>query len=381
MAREIERRTDGVVIHQVTEGVVWVDNIYCEASYCTPDSRWFVVRRFPRPQVAKSKELVREFVAIEFGAWDERVLGHGYCAAVTPSGALFVVEQDGARLARIARIDIAGGAREMVATLEGDINPVGMFAVSSDERLACYGVALSYSPQLFGIRRLDFASGRTETICVSPSLCNAHTQFEPFSHELLIQDNRGCRFKADGTRESNLGPEGCTLFALNADDGTIRPLRVGPPFTPSATGHEQWIGRTGEVAVCIGAPWNDGQRTGSLIVARPGLDAPRVIGEGGAHVHVSVDGRYYCVDAFSDRGRGERDLVVGSFATARCATVGRCRVGPVPEDAPPIAATIHGHPYLSPDNRWMVFNCWRTGRPQVYVAALPSAVLASVDTA
>lgn len=378
MAREVERRNDGIVIHQVTDGDVWVDNIYCEASYCTPDSRWFVYRRFPQPHVAKWKDLAGEFVAAEFGVWDERVLGRGYGAAVAPSGALFIPEQDGSRLARIARVDIATGAREVVAALEGDINPVGMFAVSSDERLMCYGVALSYSPQLFGIRRLDLASGRTETLCVSPSLCNAHTQFEPFSHELLIQDNRGCRFKPDGTAESSLGPEGCTLFALNADDGTIRPLLVGPPFTPSATGHEQWIGRTGEVLMSIGAPWNDGRRDGCLLVARPGLNAPRVLAFNAAHVHAANDGRHFCIDANCER-RGERDLVVGSLTTERWAIVGGCRVGPVPASAPRVATQIHGHPYLSPDNRWAVFNCWRTGRPQVYAASLPPDIFAALD--
>lgn len=378
MARQVEQLDNGVAVYQVTEGAVLADNIYCEASYCTPDSRWFVYRRFPQPNVAKWKQPLSEFVAVEFGAWRERVLGRGhYFPAIAPCGALFIPEDDDSRLARIVRVDISTGARNVVAPLSGDLNPLSTFAVSSDERLICFGNAISYSPQLFGIQRLDLASGRMELLFASPSIYKPHVQFEPFSHELLIQDNRGCRFKPDGTTELKLGPEGCTLFALNADNGVIRPLRVGPPYTPSATGHEQWVGRSGEAIVCIDAPWSDGQREGCLIVARPGLYKPRVVGEGGAHVH--TDGRHYCVDAFSNRGRGERDLVVGSLSTQRTVVVGHCRVGPIPPNAPPVEHQIHGHPYLSPDNRWLVFNCWRTGRPQVYAASLPPDLLAALD--
>lgn len=379
MAREAERRNNGVVIYQITDGSVVADNIYCEASYCTPDSRWFVYRRVPQPKVAKWKYLVSEFVAVEFGTWREQVRGRGYFPAISPAGALFIPEHDGPRLSRIVRADIAGGASRVVMQLEGDLDPVSTFTVSSDERLLCFGRVISFSPQLFGIERLDLVSGHTETLFVSPSLCNSHTQFDPASHELLVQDNRGCRFKADGTVESYLGSEGCTLFALNADDGRVTPLRVGPPFTPSATGHEQWIGRTGEVLLSLGGLWSDGKCKGRLIVARPGLHEPRALGiEHASHVHAATDGRHFCFDA-NYAPDGAFDVLVGSLATTRTVVVAQGRFGPVPEGAPRFEQLIHGHPYLSPDNRWAIFNCWRTGRPQVYAASIPPEIFAALD--
>jgi Tol biopolymer transport system component len=38
----------------------------------------------------------------------------------------------------------------------------------------------------------------------------------------------------------------------------------------------------------------------------------------------------------------------------------------------------HGHSYLSPDAKWMVFNSDRTGQPQIHVASIPDAIVADV---
>lgn len=378
--KTVERTADGVEILQVTDGPELVDNIYCEASYCTPDSRWFVYRRIVNPRVTDWKDLRVEYVAVEFETGRRRSLGVGGCfPGISGAGGLFFAGPE-KRLERILRVDIASGQSETCVVLKEDLTSHGICTVSADERWMALGTRKSFVPQIFGVTRIDLRNGDAELLFVSPSICNSHTQFDPGSHDILVQDNRGARFRPDGSWEIFLGPEGCTLFALNADDGCIHPLRIGPPFTPTATGHEQWIGRTGDVLLSIGAAWSDGARTGTILAARPGLVPARVV-TGGArfsHIHAATDGKHFCTDAYE--GEPARvNCYIGSLAAGRTLCVTSEAWTGAPKDAPRIEHLIHAHPYLSPDNRWMIFNSWRTGRPQVYAARLPAELWQRVD--
>ena len=41
----VNRYENGVAVHQVTDDARLKDNIYCERSYCSPDSRFFIYQR------------------------------------------------------------------------------------------------------------------------------------------------------------------------------------------------------------------------------------------------------------------------------------------------------------------------------------------------
>jgi Tol biopolymer transport system component len=82
------------------------------------------------------------------------------------------------------------------------------------------------------------------------------------------------------------------------------------------------------------------------------------------HIAASADGRYFLVDDFRD-GR----LFMGCFATKRllpfCDTGASC-------GSPQYT---HTHPYITPDNRRVIFNSDRTGICQVYAADIPQSFL------
>ena len=44
------------------------------------------------------------------------------------------------------------------------------------------------------------------------------------------------------------------------------------------------------------------------------------------------------------------------------------------------AQYTHLHPYMTGDNRWVVFNSDRTGLAQVYIASIPEGFLESLET-
>ena len=41
MAQQIEQRANGVTVYQISDDPRLKNNIYCERSYCSPDSRYF----------------------------------------------------------------------------------------------------------------------------------------------------------------------------------------------------------------------------------------------------------------------------------------------------------------------------------------------------
>lgn len=366
---EIKRYPAGVIVHQVTDEERLTDNIYCERSYCTPDSRWFIYQRKVSDEGPVAWQFTAEFVACEFGTWRTHELGIGYSyPEVGARGGLFYARKGRDVERELVRTDIETG-EERVIPVDGGIRPYTGMTVSADERWLAYGVALGFDPQCFGVEFVDLATGRKRIICEDPSISNPHTQIDPGdSQRVLVQHNRGCKFAPDGSVVTWLGEEGCTLFVVDARDGRRTPLAVGPPHTKTCTGHQQWIAATGEALLTIHP--DDQRLGGNLLVAKPG-GAARSICPGArfAHVHASVCGRLFCCD---DLERGE--IVVGSIRTGRKVVVAMFRPG-APGTYSRFGQSIDPHPYLSPDARRLVFNSCRTGWPEIHVAEIPQHIL------
>lgn len=82
------------------------------------------------------------------------------------------------------------------------------------------------------------------------------------------------------------------------------------------------------------------------------------------HISLSVDGRFLSVDDFRN-GR----LYLGSVKSNRVLPI--CDSGTNcgrPQHT-------HAHPYLTPDNRYVIYNSDRTGICQVYAATVPDGFL------
>jgi hypothetical protein len=376
MATKISELANGVTVYQVTDDARLKNNIYCERSYCSPDSRCFIYQRRTEAEPTSGRRALWEFVACDFGTWEERVLGLGFSyAEVTPRGALFYSRPAPGDERELIRVDLATGESHPVP-IAGGVRPRTGMAVSADERYLAYGVTLGFNPQRFGVEMADLHTGERQLLCEDPYICNPHPQIEPSEgREVLIQHNRGCRFDADGKMLALLGEEGCTLFTVSLPGGHVTPLQVGPPYTPTCTGHEQWIGATKEVLLSVGMPVPDAVAHGNLLAVRAGQPARAVTrGYRFNHVHASVDGRFFCCDSPSTH-----EIVVGSLQTGRGTLI--CTFGPDPADAyAQYGQSSHAHPYLSPDLRWVVFNSCRTGRPEIHVARVPEEIVAELAT-
>jgi Tol biopolymer transport system component len=104
----------------------------------------------------------------------------------------------------------------------------------------------------------------------------------------------------------------------------------------------------------------------------PGEEKARVVAKGYyfSHPNASRDGRFFVSDELPS-GR----VVVGSFRTGRTQVL--CESG----SSFGRPQYTHPHPYLSPDNRWVVSNSDRTGIPHVFAARVPDGLLESLDEA
>ena len=278
----------------------------------------------------------------------------------------------------LLRVNLETGA-EKTKIIEG--GPFKVMAASSDGRYLACGYVIGYSPQMFGVDLIDLASGARKTVLKDPFVFNPHLQFEPRDGKyLLIQYNRGGEYNSDGTLKKLVGPEGATLFVASVPDGKIEWLKIGLPYTPGITGHEDWIPGTGEVILTTGRKQGDGPLP--LMKIAPGKDA-RMLSETAniSHVHASECGRYYCGDRYAmppdDKGR-TGEILVGSIKTGKWAVL--CRFGGMSRDMRagykqmglwyPDAA-----PYFSPDLKWVVFNDATSGPPQICAASVPESLL------
>ena len=365
MALTLEERDNGVVVYQVTEDPLEKSNIYCELPYCSADSRVFVYQQ-QNPESAPNRT---EYVTCEFGTWKTDVIAQGLGGpGMTHKGIFFYRRIVPGKCQELVRVNLATGARKVLFEFPENFQSRGLGTMSPDERYYAYGVTLGYNPKMFGIELVDLQTGTRETINTDPDICNPHTQFEPtWGNQLMAQHNRGCEFLPDGTRTKLVGDEGATEYLVDIPGGQVTRLQVGKPHTPPITGHEAWIVGTGDILMSVRAEGDYVPEKGNLIRVGTGKPATRVGVPGHRinHVGTSPCGGYFFVDDW----QGASKLIVGSINTGKHAVV--CEA----HTSMGRSQNTHGHPYLSPNLKWLVFNSDRSGKPQIHVAAVPSDLI------
>lgn len=365
MAGIVETLPNGVTVHQATDEATPKCNIYCEFPWCPPDSSCFVYSRH-RPELGRNPW---EYVACEFGTWAKRILGAGTACTMAAGRFYFRRELDGGRR-ELVRVDL-GRRRQEVLPAPPQALARGGLCLSCDARYLAYSYALSFHPQRFAIELADLHTGECTVLHEDPWTCNTHLQFERGrGRQLLVQHNRGCVFSPEGKCQVLCGKEGCTLFLLSIPDGRVTPLQVGPPYTASCSGHETWLGTTGEILLTLNLQEDYDHGKGPICVVRPGaaarpVCAPRQMN----HIGTPDSGRRFCADTYSPD-----EIILGAVATDRAVTV--CPARTSYRRATP---DTHPHAYVSPDGRWVIFNSDRSGVQQVYAAALPPHLVAGLD--
>ena len=361
----LERQDTGTEIWQVTTEERDHSNIYCEVPYCSADSRHFVYHRSGAERPNRS-----EFVTVELGTWKQRPLDTALNmsgSAITHDGRLYYVKQVGETL-ELVRSAFPAGKPETVHRFR-DPGPWtwSLGTVSPDHRYYVRGKRLDDQWKRFGIVLVDLASGDEIVIDEDPYTFNAHPQFDPGSEpQVMIQHNRGGGFTPDGKLDKLVGPEGATLYVLSVPDGKRTELQVGTPHTTPVTGHEAWIGTTGEMLLSVSWSGDYAPEKGNLLGVRPG-GAPRVVAKGYRFNHVGASrcGRLFSCDDY----QGTFKVVIGSTQTAKTAVLCDSMT------QPGRSQSTHAHPYLTPDLKWAIFNSNRSGFPHVYAASVPEEMV------
>lgn len=358
------QRPFGARLTRLTSAPMISDDIYGEQPRCTPDGSRIAFRRRVPGQPAElwiadfGRARIARVEGVKDSAPTAKYTGRLYCL------------RSADREKQLLRLDL----QTLEEALLCDFTEVPALAspcVSFDERY--YFGLWKQGPHQYEIVRVELDTGEWTTIYQDPDICNPHLQTCPASGDLLVQHNRGCEFDSTGQLLRLVGDQGATLFVIDAEGGKYRQVPVGPPYSDwPATGHECWVAATGRVAYTESRPAEAAAETGNFMAALPGEPQPTPLAPGYRlnHISVSADGRYFVGDATNLDGV---PLVVGSMRTGRSAIV--C----FSETTPGSPQWIHTHPYITPDNRALIFNSDRSGVPQIYRLELPAGLLDGLD--
>ena len=346
----------GVRIHQLTDDTRPADNIYGEQPYSPPESNRVAIRFYPDSDGGRDGELavldltdgslhtiidtMPRFPA--FHGWGEYVY----------NGEMV----DGELLLR--RWHWQTLKREDILPLPKSTGNFSYGTVSPDHRW--YAVSVIRPDESRFVMRFDIATGEERVIAES-------TEYYHFKHE---------QFSNDGNNhvliQANVLPEvkEVHLGTLSVNGSDMTRLACDQPHTPRPTGHEAWIGTSS--SVFFSTAYDEKQRA-NLFTVGVGDTAPKRVIETDKHFgHVSVSrcGKYWIADTGGEEGV---PIYAGKLGTG---TMRRLVVSGTIHDG---KQWSHTHPYLTADNRWVIYASSRFGRPQVFGAEIPDDFWASLD--
>jgi hypothetical protein len=358
----IERGQDnnvGARLVQLTSGASLANNIYCEERYMASDASRFPFIRFD--EASRSSDLWLYDMAT---GRSSRICTQidGFPAAPRYRDSIYFCHPGKLSPRTLTRLDLKTLEMEDVFDLAQCPGGHWLIAtVSPDERY--FVASLRVSSTVWGLYRVDLRDKTWKVFHQQRHILNPHQQFEPAQgKQIMVQHNRGGIVDAAGNIVRLIGPIGATLYLVDPDGRHIQRLPIGKPYTPPVTGHECWVGRTGRIILTTAG--------GEIHLVVPGERRSRLLWRGlpFGHIATSDDGRYFVVDDFA-RGR----IYIGNVDNGRmlpfCDSGASC-------GSPQYT---HPHAFMTPDNRFVIFNSDRTGSAQVWAAELPPGFLAALD--
>jgi hypothetical protein len=372
---EVDEET-GSVVEQLTSEPVTSNNISQEKRHTSADGNRVAIVRMPFGQPT------------EIWVCDLRTLKLWRAAVGVPQGGNAPKscvyyrngEDDQGRMMRLDMNDFS--TREMFRLPDGVRPPTG--AISFDEEWFVGG-PFHVKDDIYSLVKVHIPTGKAETLCEVRDMSNPHLQFEPMGGtRTIVQVNRV------GTVDRVTGKEypgsrvGSMLCVADVVTGEVTPLPTGRPYTPMISGHECWVADTGEIIfsaaqykvskssfVTYGVPPESEKEmpVAAIWGIKPGDKAARVVAQGllWNHIGASDDGRFYIGD---DHIAGA--IYIGSMKTGKHLRLceSRTRQGQ--------CQYSHVHPYMTPDNKHVIFNSIQTGVGQVYAATVPEGFLEKV---
>ncbi len=219
--------------------------------------------------------------------------------------------------------------------------------------------AVSVHPEGGGSKVIvvDLKTGERRTLVQKPEYYFKHEQFSmDGKNRVLIQAN-----KMPDVKQVHLG-------ALEVDREGIQWFPADRPHTPRPTGHEAWIGATDRILFSTASD-KDGR--GNVWMAGLKDSSPTLVSQTATrfcHVSVSRDGRFWIGDDMA----ADVPICIGSVKTGKHRRLVFSRTKHDRKQS------SHTHPYLTANNRWLIFNSTRSGQAQVYGARLKEGFLDSL---
>jgi hypothetical protein len=305
--------------------------------------------------------------------------GHAVGANASLSAVYFLPPNEAQ--ARLMRLDLMTLEIRELFRFTAELPPSG--AISPDERWYVTG-PFHVRDNSYALRRVSLADGQSQVLCEIEDMFNPHLQFEPEGKLVNVQINRGGRKNKATGAQALAGHLGATLCAVDVASGKVIPLPAGRPFTPPISGHECWVGKSGRLLFTAGqynvsasayvtlqeAPAAERDMPAAAIFSvKPGDLAATVVASDRLYNHLAAsdDGRFFIAD---DHATGS--IYIGSIATGRSLRL--CHSG----TRQGLCQYSHVHPYMTPDNRYVIFNSIVTGVAQVYAARVPDGFLDAV---
>ncbi len=353
----------GADIIQLTSGPATSTNVYPEQRFTSADGTRIIITRTPFSEQHEiwMCDLKKKQTLLRIGP------GIPITASYENNAIYYIVREDAE--VKLMRLDI----KELTAC-EAFRFPLNecprKFAVSADERWLVCG-PFKKGKDLYELKRIDLEKGKIDVLCEMKYISNPHLQCDPGNPDnVLVQINRKGYFGSPG--EAFYGPIGATLAVVKINSGKILNLPVGKPHTNMISGHEAWIGTTGSLLFST-APGGAGDliKYKGVYKITPGDKNPIHLAQGLPfnHIGISNDGRYFIVDDYKTWR-----IYVGSVKTGRYLELcdSKTRQG-----APQYT---HAHPYMTPDNKYVIYNSVATGLAQVYAARIPEGYLEKLDS-
>jgi len=351
-------KESGSKVVQLTSQPVISTNVHMEQRFASADGRRIAIQRQPFGQALElwvcdldTKRLYR------IGA------GRAMTASFSRNAIYYLTPSPETRLMRLKLTDLS--TREIMVIPDGTLPR--KLAISPDELWLVAGPFV-VRDNLFRLDLIELANGKRTTLCELVDISNPHPQFDPGNPgRLLVQVNRGSKYTSSAGLARLSGSLGATLCLVAVPSGEITSLPVGLPDTPTISGHSTWAGRSGRVVFTTAPGVADNQLAGTGVYRLTPGEAKCdqiVSGQSFNHLAVSDDGRFFIVDDYRTQ-----TIHIGSVETGRFLKLcdSRTRQGK--------PQYTHAHPYMTPDNRHVIFNSNITGVAQVYAATVPAAFL------
>lgn len=377
----------GALITRLTCSAMHNINIYCEQPYTSPDGKKIAYTRGfgPDPRIPPYQLCVADIEKLKVCLVEPEV-SSVMVATSAWSGIIFYLRPNN----ELIKLDITTLEKQIVIS-DFEIGKQMSFDTVSYDQRYLVGVRKNMNDE-FEIIRVDLKEKSWKVIFKHQDILN-HIQFNHAgTYDILVQQNRKQKIDSHGLRIGSKETEELTThFIIDHQGNNFRQLKVGLPYTAGSTGHSGWIGDTGKIGLTVRWPamaenepslrfkieHDPLHPEGNFVIIGPNDEKPLIFPAKQHlfnHVNISKCGTYFVCDSYKNGIPGPIEIVVGNIKSKKCRTlVSNCG------SQGGGAAVSHPHPYMTADNKNVIFNADPFGICHVFAARVPDDFLKSLE--